>query len=116
MILDVFDRLLLRQVMPQIQGNFGHIKEARVVLENLFSPQEEEALHIHLEDDGRRVEWRTQDEAGHPIPQEKDVEISDGLKKKIARVFQMLDAEEQLKLEHYSLYDKFVGAKPEAKT
>ena len=115
MKLDVFERLLLRQVMPQIQGNFGHIKEAREVLENLFSPAEEEALQIHVVEDGRRVEWKTQDEAGHPIPQEKEVAFSDGLHKKIARVLQIMDAQEELKVEHYALYEKFIPPKAEAK-
>ncbi len=116
MILSVFERLLLRNIMPQIQGNFGHIREAREVVETLFTPEEEEALSIHVVEDGRRIEWRTEDSSGHPIPQEKDVKISDGLKAKVARVLTMLDAEEQLKMEHYSLYEKFMEAKVVSKT
>jgi hypothetical protein len=116
MILSVFERLLLRNIMPQIQGNFGHIKEAREVIESLFTPEEEEALNIRIVEDGRRIEWRTETPDGHPIPQEKEIKISDGLTAKIRRVLQLLDAEEQLKLEHYSLYEKFVGTKEAAKT
>ena len=116
MILNVFERVLLRNIMSQVQGNFGHIKEAREVTESLFTPEEEETLGIRVVEDGRRIEWKTETPDGHPIPQEKDVKISDGLKAKVARVLQLLDAEEQLKLEHYSLYEKFVGTKEAAKT
>lgn len=116
MMLNVFDRLLLRNIMPQIQGNFGHIREARILVESLFTPEEEEAFKIHLAEDGRRIEWRTEDDDGRPLPQEKDVEISPGLKKKIANVFRQLDRDEVLTMEHYSLYEKFVETKVEAKT
>ena len=108
MILNVFERLLVRNIMPQVQGNFGHIREAREVVESLFTPIEEESLQIHIVGDGARVEWRTEDNEHHPIPQEKDVAISPGLVKKIAAVLIRLDGEERLTMEQYSLYEKFV--------
>lgn len=116
MILNVYERLLLRNIIPQVQGNFGHIKEARVLVESLFTPEEEEMLGIHLDGDGRRVEWRTIDNAGHPLPQERNIEISPGLKKKIANLLRELDRDERLTFDQYSLYEKFVETKVEAKT
>ena len=107
MILNVFERLLLRNIVPQIKGwNFGYMKEARELMESLFSPEEEEILCITQ--DGERVEWKTADDSGNPLEQEKDLGISDGLKEKIARFLTKLDKEEALNFEHYSLFEKFV--------
>jgi len=108
MNLNVFERLLLRNIVPQIQGwNFGHIKEAREMLENLFTPEEEKQLNIQVE--GQTVKWQSKDEAGNEIPQSKEIAISDGLKEKIAKFLKDLDQKEQLGLEHYSLFEKFIG-------
>lgn len=107
MILTVFERLLLRNILPQIQGwNFGHMKEARELNESLFTPEEEKALDIHV--DGAVVKWRTTDDEGKPIPQEKEMALSDGLKSKIAKFLVELDKQERLSFEQYSLYEKFV--------
>jgi hypothetical protein len=108
--LNVFERLLLRNIVPQIQGwNFGHIKEAREMLEDLFTPEEEKQLNIQVE--GQKVIWQSKDNEGNDIPQTKEIIISDGLKEKIAKFLKDLDQREQLGLEHYSLYEKFIGGK-----
>ncbi len=62
MELTVFERLLLRNIVPQIQGwNFGHMKEARHLLEDMFTPEEEEKLQIKTGEDGKSVIWRVRD-------------------------------------------------------
>ena len=111
MLLTVFERLLLRNIVPQIQGwNFGSMKEARILLESLFDETEEARLNFQIK--GTQVKWHKQDDSGNPIPQEKEIEISEGLKAKIAKFLKQLDKEERLGFEHYSLYEKFVEEKP----
>ena len=107
MVLNVFERLLLRNIVPQIQGwNYAHMKEARELIEGLFTEQEESDLQV--EQVGTQVKWKVVKENGELIPQEKDITISDGLKAKIAKFLKQLDKEEKLGFEHYGLYGKFV--------
>ena len=107
MLLSVFERLLLRNIVPQIQGwNYAHMKEARELIEGLFSEQEESDLQF--EQDGTQVKWKVKREDGSDIPQERDIEISDGLKAKIGKFLKQLDKEERLGFEHYTLCDKFI--------
>ena len=111
MMLNVFERLLLRNIIPQIQGwNFGHMKEARTLLEEMFTPEEEEKLQITLNEDGKGVIWKVKDDDGNDIPQERELEISDGMKKKIAKFLKQLDTENRLGFEHYTLCERFLPA------
>jgi len=106
----VFERLLIRNIVPQIQGwNFGSMKTARELLENLFDEEEEKRLQIKIAEDGKGVTWRTKDDDGNDIPQEKEIEITEGLSEKIAKFLKRLDRDEQLGFEHYSVYEKFIG-------
>ena len=108
MLLNVFERLLIRNIVPQIQGwNYGHMKEARELIEGLFTEQEENDLRF--EQDGTQVKWKVSKEDGTPIPQERDLPISDGLRTKIGKFLKQLDKEEKLNFEHMTLYTKFVG-------
>ena len=67
MELNVFERLILRNIVPQIQGwNYGHMKEARELLEGLFTPQEETELNFSQE--GNSVKWQVKREDGSDIP------------------------------------------------
>ena len=108
MILNVFERLLIRNIVPQIQGwNYAHMKEARELIEGLFTEQEENDLQF--EQEGIQVKWKIQNEDGTPIEQERDILISDGLKAKIGSFLKQLDKEERLGFEHFSLYEKMTG-------
>ncbi len=110
MLLNVFERLLLRNIMPQIQGwNYAHMKEARELIEGLFTEQEE--TDLQFEQEGTQVKWKVAKEDGTPIPQERDIPVSEGLKAKIGKFMQQLDREERLGFEHYTLYNKFVDEK-----
>ena len=107
MELNVFERLLLRNIVPQIQGwNYGHMKEARELIEGLFTEQEEGDLQF--EQEGTSVKWKVAKEDGTPIPQEREIVISEGLKKKIGKFLTQLDKEERLEFAHQTLYQKFV--------
>jgi hypothetical protein len=107
MVLNVFERLLLRNIMPQIQGwNYAHLKEARELVEGLFTEQEEADLCFQQLD--TKVQWKLIREDGTPIPQERDIPISNGLTAKIYKFLTQLDEHEQLSYEQMSLYEKFV--------
>ena len=106
MILNVFERLLLRNIVPQIQGwNYAHMKEARELIEGLFTEQEE--ADLQFEQEGTQVKWKIAKEDGTSIPQERDMPISDGLKAKIGKFLKQLDREEKLGFEHMTLCSKF---------
>ena len=108
MLLNVFERLLIRNIVPQIQGwNYGHMKEARELIEGLFSEQEE--TDLQFEQVETQVKWKVKREDGSDIPQERDIPISDGLKAKIGKFLKQLDKEERLGFEHMSLCEKFIG-------
>lgn len=108
MELTVYERLVLRNIIPQINGwNFGHMKEAREFVEGMFTPEEEVALQIKMKEDGLNVTWKTQDDNGMPIPQSKDMEISDGLKDKLGNYLKEMDKKGILRFEHYTLCEKF---------
>ncbi len=106
MELTVFERLLLRNIVPQIQGwNYAHMKEARELMEGLFTEQEESDLQFEQVE--TQVKWKVKREDGTDIPQERDIPVSDGLKAKIGKFLKQLDREEKLGFEHYTLCDKF---------
>ena len=106
MLLTVFERLLIRNIVPQIQGwNYAYMKEARELIEGLFTEQEE--TDLQFEQDGTQVKWKVKREDNSDIPQERDILVSDGLKAKIGKFLKQLDKEERLGFEHMSLCDKF---------
>ena len=106
MELNVFERLLLRNIVPQIQGwNYAHMKEARELIEGLFTEQEE--TDLQFEQEGTQVKWKIKREDGSDIPQERDIPISEGLNKKIGKFLKQLDREEKLGFEHMTLCSKF---------
>ena len=111
MQLSVFERLLLRNIVPQIQGwNYGHMKEARELIEGLFSAQEE--TDLQFEQEGTQVKWKVKREDGSDIPQERDIPVSDGLKAKIGKFLKQLDQENRLEFAHMTLCEKFnIGEK-----
>ena len=111
MELNVFERLLLRNIVPQIQGwNYANMKDARELLEGLFTEQEESDLQF--EQEGTQVKWKIAKEDGTPIIQERDIPVSDGLKNKIGKFLKQLDKEEKLGFEHMTLCSKFFEPSP----
>ena len=111
MELNVFERLLLRNIVPQIQGwNYANMKDARELLEGLFT--EEEETDLEFEQEGTQVKWKVAKEDGSLIPQERDIPVSDGLKSKIGKFLTQLDKEEKLGFEHMTLCSKFMDENP----
>ena len=107
MELSVFERLLLRNIVPQIQGwNYANMKDARELLEGLFI--EEEEADLQFEQEGTQVKWKVKRDDESDIPQERDIPVSEGLKKKIGKFLAQLDKEEKLGFEHYTLVEKFM--------
>ena len=107
MELTVFERLLLRNIVPEVQGwNYANMKDARELLEGLFT--EEEEADLHFEQEEKQVKWRVAKDDGTPIPQKREMPVSEGLRKKIGIFLKQLDKEEKLGFEHMSLYEKMV--------
>jgi len=111
MELTVYERLILRNIVPQIQGwNYANMKDARELLEGLFTEQEE--TDLEFEQVETQVKWKIQKEDGTPIEQERDIPVSDGLKKKIGKFLTQLDKEEKLEFSHMTLCSKFMDENP----
>ena len=107
MQLNVFERLLLRNIVPQIQGwNYANMKDARELLEGLFT--EEEEIDLAFEQEGTQVKWKVKREDETDIPQEREIPVSEGLKKKIGKFLAQLDKDEKLGFEHLGLCGKFM--------
>ena len=82
MQLNVFERLLIRNIIPQIQGwNYANMKDARELLEGLFTEEEETDLQFEQED--TQVKWKVKRDDETDIPQIRDIPVSEGLKKKM---------------------------------
>ena len=99
MELDVRERLILISVVPQ-EGNFVTLKVIRSLQEALSFSEEEHKLYKFVESEGT-VTWDDTTE------QVKEVEIGEKATDIIVEALKKLDESKQLKLEHYSLYEKF---------
>jgi len=107
--LNVFERLLIRNIIPQMEGwNYGSMKEARELVESLFDEQEEEALQIAPNEDGKGITWRIKTDDGTDIPQEKELRFSEGLLSKLQKFLKELSDSEKLEFQHFTLYEKIV--------
>ena len=111
MELNVFERLLLRNIVPQIQGwNYANMKDARELLEGLFTEEEEKDLEFEQVE--TQVKWKVKREDDSDIPQIREIRVSEGLKTKIGKFLKQLDKEEKLGFEHMTLCDKFIEDDP----
>ena len=111
MLLTVFERLLLRNIVPQIQGvSFGIQENARILLETIFTEDEAEKLQIKVGEDGKQIVWKVKDDEGNDIPQVKDCQVSKGVKRIVAEELVRLSESKPPKLswEHNTLFKKFI--------
>ena len=103
--LDVLERLMLLQVLPK-EGNYSNLKQLRVLREALaFTEQESKALAFR--EKAGLLRWNP-----NAVP-DKDFffgEIIEGL---IKKALKELNRMEKLSQDHFSLYEKFVGAEEE---
>lgn len=109
MELTVFERLLVKNILPQIQGtSFGIQESSRILLETMFTEEEAEKLQIKLNEDGKGVTWKVKDEEGNDIPQIKECQVSKGVKRIMGKFLIQLSETDKLSWEHNSLFKKFV--------
>jgi len=100
MELNVFDRLILLNIMPK-EGDFTTLKIVRKLREDLsFSEDEHKALEF--KQDNGNVQWKQDGD----IP--KEVPIGEKASDVIAEVLKKLDKEKKLQEGHYNLYERFV--------
>ena len=109
MELNVFERLLVRNILPQVQGmGFGIMESSRILLETMFTEDEAEKLQITVGEDGKGVTWKVKDDDGKEIPQVKDCQVSKGVKRVMSEHLVKLNDDGQLAFEHLGLFKKFV--------
>ena len=101
MKLEVRERLILLSVLPQT-GNFVTLKTLRDLQGVLSFTEEEHKLYNFVQDtENGTVVW---DDTAEQV---KEVEIGERATDLIVEALKKLDESKQLKLEHYSLYEKF---------
>ena len=106
MILSVFERAVLMNVLPK-EGNFTNLKALRVLKENLSLSEDENKIYQPQIIEGKFF-WKTQDDEGNPIPQNKEIEIGEIVTELIKKTLKNLNSQNKLKEEHISLYEKFI--------
>ena len=107
MILTVFERANLLNLLPG-EGNIKTLRtvtKARGVI--ALSDEENKRWQPSVDEKGLMM-WKVADDDGTPIPQEAEVEISELAFELIRESLVKAEKAETLKLEHYSLYEKFV--------
>jgi len=103
MELSVGERLVLLSVLPE-QGDFTTLKVIRTLRESL-SFSEAEHKEYQFVQDGMSVKWNAESE------QFKEIEIGEKASEIIATALSKLNEEKKLKMEHFSLYEKFIENK-----
>lgn len=101
MQLSVRDRIILLSVIPQT-GDFLTLKIVRKLGDSLsFSEEEHKLYNFKPVDTG--VVW---DDSHESV---KDIEIGEKANDIIVNAFKKLNDSKQLKMEHFDLYERFVG-------
>jgi len=101
MILTVFDRLILLNVLPK-EGDITSLKIVRGLREDLsFSEDEHKELELRYE--GGNVFWK------EDVNISKDINIGERAKDIIAGAFKTLNKNKKLTEQHLDLYERFVG-------
>ena len=101
MKLNVLERLLALDLLPK-EGSYTNLKLMRKAKENLsFTEKENKALNFRQE--GVQLLW-----ADNVVP-DKEIEIGEIVTQIIVKALKKLNDEEKLKIEHESLYEKFMG-------
>jgi hypothetical protein len=98
--LNALERLTLLSILPA-EGNFLTLKLVRELRE-MLSFSELENKRLSFVQDGDQVRW---DESGDIL---KDCDIGEKMTDLIVETLEELNKKEQLKLQMFSLYEKFV--------
>ena len=107
MILTVFERANLLGLLPG-EGNIKTLRTVTKAREVLSLSDEENKRWQPSVDEKGLMMWKVVADDGTPIPQEAEVEISELAFELIREKLIEADKKEKLKIEHYSLYEKFV--------
>jgi len=103
MKLSVLERILLSQILPET-GSFMNLKLLRVAKEKLsFTDKENKELSFKQEEG--RITWNAEKE----LPFE--ITLSDVVCNLIKDALIKLDKEEELTMQHMTLYEKFINIK-----
>ena len=102
MLLSVGERLVLLSVLP-VEGNFLTLKLMRELKENLSFTEDEHKYYNFKQAEGK-VEWDNDN-------QEKEIPIGEKATDIVVDALKKLDEQKKLHMEHYSLYEKFIGVK-----
>ncbi len=108
MKLTVFERVILNNILSEHRDDFLTLKLIRKVREELSLNEAENKLYRPQIREGKVI-WRTADEKGNPIPQEKDIEIGETVTNIIKTDLKKLNDSKMLQDEHFSLYEKFIN-------
>jgi hypothetical protein len=101
MILSVFDRLILLNIMPK-EGDITTIKIIRKLKDDLsFSEEDHKALEFKNENGN--IMWKEEADIS------KEVEIGEKATDIIADALKKLNKEKKLTEQHVPLYERFIG-------
>jgi hypothetical protein len=101
MILSVFDRLILLNIMPK-EGDITMLKIISKLKDNLsFSEEEHKALQFKNEDG--QIMWKEDADI------KKDIEIGEKATDIIVEALKKLNKEKKLTEQHIPLYERFIG-------
>jgi len=103
MKLDVMERLLLLNMLPP-EGSYSNLKLLRIARETLsFDDKENKILNFRTQGSGDQsmTIWDNGVE-------EKEINLGEVVTQMIVKALKKLDEEEKLKVEHESLYEKFM--------
>jgi|ETNvirnome_2_300_1030623.scaffolds.fasta_scaffold00681_14 hypothetical protein len=110
--LGVIQRAVVANILPK-EGNITNMRLLREFREMLSFTEEENKLYQpRYEVDGKSKQqmfiYRTVDDEGQLVPQEKEFEVGDVVAKLIEGELKELDKAGKLKDEHIDLYNTFV--------
>ena len=103
MKLNVLERLLVLNLLPA-EGSYTNLKLMRKAKENLSFTEDENKL-LNFKQDGDSLRW-----ADNVVP-DKEIDIGEIVTQIIVKALKKLNDEAKLKLEHMSVYEKFVEQK-----
>jgi len=103
MKLNVLDRLLLLNILPQ-EANFITLKIVRNLRNDLSFSEEEHKKYKFVETEGR-VNWNPAED------QFKEVHVGEKATDIIVEELEKLDKDKKLTMEHLSLFEKFIEKK-----
>ena len=101
MELNISERINLLDILPQ-QGDFTTLKIVRELRESLSFNEEEHKKH-NFRQEGSMTYW------DNDVGETKDIHIGEKANDIIVATLKKLNDDKELRNEHFTLYEKFVG-------